>query len=490
MEENNKEQPLDSPEVALGYEADVEMQHAADKLFVVRAGLLGDFNEQGEYTVDYNVLTELLGIKKIILSTTEAGYAATAKVGEYKIKFIVEIFEETNFFLRADLFLLEDSGGVSMEHREVKTFIASYSNVNNAFFRESVKKEFNLITEIEALGKDINDDEIAKLILEIKNKHKRSATFIDMLMEVQSEIYVIRMLEVLGRAGNVGEKIVREYKEEAEKQGKTTAIGQKNVYTKLKEILDAKIKKNGGFEAIGVQKDKNQILKDARKVVDEYYGTFHEMIVRVPKTEVVLDKNKDASKAATLSKPAGKPGGGKNKGDKDKKKKKADDKGGEKKKEKKPEKKSTLSSYGRIGSVVAAERTVRGLPAAASKPVVKIEPPKTPKKTEPKKVVDKKSALTSEDLYGEDLASLGSLSETERRGELSRVAQNTNSGIVELPIEERDEPRQGGVPLGKGDKGSIVVPETSEEVVPLLGKGKVDPLRRVSRNKNQERELY
>ena len=309
--EEKKIQPVDNVEVALGNEADFAMKREANKLFVIRAGLFGDFDKDGNYNINYDVLTELLEVQKIITDIKENGYSATAKIGEFKIKFQVKLQEEQNYFLRADLFLIEDGDGIDMKPRKIETFVAAYSDVNNTFFRDNVKKEFNLVTEIEAIGKEMNNDEIAKLALGIKNKHKKEAVYVDMLMEVQAEIYTIRMIEVLGRAGELGEKILNEYRPEVEKQESTFTVGKKHVYTKMKEILDTSIKNNGGFEAIGAQQEVKLIIKDIGKVVNEYHETFYEMyemMGKVPKAEASSEQSKVVPKPAAA--PAKKPADG------------------------------------------------------------------------------------------------------------------------------------------------------------------------------------
>ena len=338
--------------------------------------------------------------KEISLMEEGVFYASNSYLKKtFNFKIVVEKIEENR--ARAILYLLEDYLD-GRQRGQFTTFVASFEEIVNGDFNIKVKSAFNLL---DTCG-DLHENDIPQVAILLQGQ-RENGIFLDELIELGSQIYVLRMLELLESAGEKGKEILKEFKEEQrkieEEESKEESQPQKKSkkdivvdmtvkkkYTQLRNVLDKAIEKHGGLEKLPIKKE--EIKKNLKtfvepvKKVEEMRKNYHGHIVefsgkKAPKPEKAMPQTKPSAKTAgkSSSSAGSSSGGGKPKAKAGGKPKA---KGGGKKKAKGNEAKIKIPSYASGGRVIIETKT----------PEINISPEPTPTESTPKNPTPTNSA--------------------------------------------------------------------------------------------------
>ena len=251
--------------------------------------LLGDFVGD-EYTISEDIKLELLNNTKILSEWISKGLKAQMKVGEVLINFEVETesFDDSQDI--AYLYLVE-----KYFDKELKTFIADFVDEKTPQFIDEAMKAFHIEIDGDASDKDDYNEVMARLA-KLKEKNNSERRFV---IEMYSELYVLRMLKLLAGCGPEGKKILEEYAAEIQRLGYDKNITPE-LYIKLRKILDRTIERNGGIKALA---QKNPQIKLALKELIDPIEYYEKVVKKEP---VAIEKKSAAKSSETASKPAAK----------------------------------------------------------------------------------------------------------------------------------------------------------------------------------------
>ena len=334
--------------------------------------LVGKFRDDGKYYLQNDIKKDLVQMEKEIALVEEGVfYASNSYMNKnFNFKIVVEKLAENK--ARAILYLIEDYLD-GQQRGQFSTFVASFEEVVNGDFNIKVKTAFNLV---ESAG-DLHETDIPQIAM-LLHGQKENGIFLDELIELGSQIYVLRMLELLEKAGEKGQEILTDFKEAQKKMEEEESKEEKSdqkkkskkdividmsvnkKYTKLRKILDQSIQKHGGYEKLPIKKeDLQKNLKtfvEPVKKVEEMRKNYHGHIVefsgkKAPKPEKAMPQTKPSAKTVgkSSSSAGSSSGGGKPKAKAGGKPKA---KGGGKKKAKGNEAKIKIPSYASGGRVI------------------------------------------------------------------------------------------------------------------------------------------
>lgn len=327
--------------------------------FIDKNKLVGKFDDNGKYYLLDEIKQDLVDMEKEIAEFGEGVFYASNSYMDKTFNFVVEIERLDNNKGEATLYLLEDYL-FRGQRGTFKSFIASYQTDFDSFFNAKVKEVFNLVDSV----RGVLEVDVPQLAILMQGQ-KDNGIFLDELIELGSQIYVLRMLEMLEKAGGKGQVILETFKklqeqfeqqqgepiENKEKKGKFKnnfdyqfKVNKK--FTYMRALLDQVIEENGGFDKLPLNKE--EVIKNLKdfidpvKQVEKLRKTYSEMVQENrPKG---LDKKKEPSNASSSSKSKSSGGGGSEKPSKkaDSKKDAKKDKG---KDDKKKDEKKKSGSY-------------------------------------------------------------------------------------------------------------------------------------------------
>ena len=240
----------------------------SDMETVLRSSLLGYF-EGKDYKIRKEVANDLLKLPKIIDEQTLGTIVCHSYYQEYMFKFLIT-YDNFSTYSSARIYLLEDMDKIG-ELKTLKTLIGESVRPGGSDILEFLIKEWNL----KKAGGDGEEQtvvvsELDAVLLGIKTDY----VFNQELIEILSQIYVIRISALLSECGQIGEKILAEYN----KLLKDYAVKRPSVlqkYTLIKHVLDSIIKENGGFEIIRQEHE-----KELKEVLASFYEPLKKINVR------------------------------------------------------------------------------------------------------------------------------------------------------------------------------------------------------------------
>lgn len=206
-----------------------------------RDGLLGEFDENGKYAIrDEKILQSLLLVPKKFEEKVENVVYASAQKNNIVLNFKIE-FDLNVDYSSACLYLIEVEHGVE-EDTKLLTKIDDYLSINTATFVQDVLKSWKVWKDAEVYEK--ND-----FLFEYLRFQNEEFLFNKELTEILAQLYIVRLLSILDASGELGQKVLSEYKLLIEKiQEKDPAFKQS--YTNLKRLLDHVLIKNGAMDLI------------------------------------------------------------------------------------------------------------------------------------------------------------------------------------------------------------------------------------------------
>jgi hypothetical protein len=226
------------------------------KILIVTLNLIGKITNKGEYIVSDEVKGDLVRMPKEIENFGENFYDASNTFAKKEFYFHIDITPLKDNKAKASLYLFEYVGDYFNEDK-IKTHIADFVDEYNDDFRVNVRKVFNLMD----IKVPVSDLLVTNLAVVMQDNFDMAAVVED-LYDLASQIYTMRMLELLAKSGETGQAIVKEYNDlVAAKQNQLNNAKCKNTF--LKSLLDKTIDQNGGLEKLDVNKDeKGKIIKE------------------------------------------------------------------------------------------------------------------------------------------------------------------------------------------------------------------------------------
>ena len=335
MEENKVEsvktgeKPAVKPYIVFGSDFSLSNSDIIDyyktrmKMMAVKFKLAGKFDDRGDYKISNEIRHDLIGMEKEIDESGESFYKAEALYMKKHFYFTVEITELEEGKAKASLYLSEYVEDY-LPGEYIVSHICDYVDVFDDEFRIRVRKAFNLV-DVATKVDDLAVPELAVVM--------QDAFDIEMvvggLYDMASQIYVMRMIKALEEGGEIGQKVLKKYRQLLG-LSKDIEINDKYRYAHYKALLDRAIDEYGGYEAIGLDpKVVAMIILEMNRTVKAINNASSRGIyeINTPKKEEKKQEAKSSSKSGGAKKA-------------DKKKDKKDDKKKDKKKsDKKDEKK-------------------------------------------------------------------------------------------------------------------------------------------------------
>jgi len=277
-------------DVVLNNESDIAYYKQSQIYEITNALLLGNFNDSGEYVISEDICKELVAIDKLIDETAIDKYFLSAKVGEFKLKLIVETQKTDDNKRNAKLILIEECSIQGILTKKYESLIATFIDDDDINFLFRMKKAFNMHARIEAEGKDMeNLDKGAKIII-LKNKLKSQKKLIAENRGALDKLYVKAVIEALKGSGEQGRTLLMRFLETIKAKGLNKLNAQKK-YIAYREVLDQMLVVTlieGNFPG-----KKLQEIRHARKVL--------EMKAEEARKLAEAEKNKPEPKKAKAS---------------------------------------------------------------------------------------------------------------------------------------------------------------------------------------------
>ncbi len=242
--------------------------------------LVGSFKE-GKYTISQALKEEFVKRNKYLTERGENYLTALLYTKHINLKFQLRFEELDKENYIAKFYILEKCEG-----GERSTFVADYVEENNIHFRQKAREVFNILLENDSLEPP-DFDEIDRRMKLFQKKLDEERMFV---VEMYSELFVLRMIDFLKTLGKDGEKILKQFNKEG------LRFKQKNLpnlYSSLRKILQKQIVVNNLLENEEVKKLFNEFIKPIREF-DTLAGNMEnkKKFVAIPKKEQEKEKDK------------------------------------------------------------------------------------------------------------------------------------------------------------------------------------------------------
>lgn len=237
--------------------------------------LLGKFDNDGNYSISVDIKRELVRMYKDVFDTSEGFYRAKAVYMEKEFDFTVEInlLEDGN--AQADLYINEQVVGA--HETTFKTFVASFIDKIDASFNLRLKRAFKLVDSMPVL----HDTQIPNIAILLQGQID-NGIFLDELIELGSQKFLLRMLEELENCGDIGRYILDTFKERMQELDDEKSDREENKdkfnykhkvnkkFTNMRRLLDEIVDEKGGYQNLPIEKNKlNELFSDFNKPVEQ-----------------------------------------------------------------------------------------------------------------------------------------------------------------------------------------------------------------------------
>jgi len=262
--------------------------------------LLGEFSSDGKYCLkDEKLMQDLVSMPKVLQERVDNVVYAFTKYNGYNVNFKVEL-DISESYCSAELFLIE------IEHQseeDVKhlTSLGNYVEIYSPSFKENVYKTWNINLQETPLDKG---DAVFRAFKEMDGE----LNFTKELLEILSQLYIVRLLKVLDGCGTLGLKIQGDYRALVEELIKKDPSLAQN-HTRLKHVLDKMIEKHNGFDVILNKSEGAEILKNFSEPIDRVRGKNAPVLVESNSKEEKVPETKTAKKEEPKKKKSKSKGG-------------------------------------------------------------------------------------------------------------------------------------------------------------------------------------
>lgn len=269
--------PSDNTSVTIdNLNLDIANKYLAYKNYesLLRNKLLGKFDTKGQYIIEKNIKNDLTWVRKTMQRMTEKVIYCDSIIASNDLKFEIE-YDISETYCNATLIFVETEYGAELD-KKYRTPLDSFIEPYSPKFIEHVKERWNIDRVEDQYSKELSN--LEALLLALLSAYE----FNKELIEILSQIYVLRMTAFLATAGEVGQNLLAKYKLVVQqKLENNPSITQD--YSFLKRILDEVFVK---FNAIPLLLSKNE------KEVGEILKNFYEPLERIKnRDKVVIGKS-------------------------------------------------------------------------------------------------------------------------------------------------------------------------------------------------------
>lgn len=410
---------LTAPEEIDYYKAIIKEMEAMNSL-------LGEVDESGQYNIPENIRKELVKIPKEKLSEDSNFIDSRCSIMGQELYFTIQMgFDEELEEFQASLYINEKVYGYE-DISTIKTFVAYISQQDEKDIVSNARKAFNVQEVLSPIG----EEDWPKIVLKIQER-KDQWLVMNEIDELSSQIYVMRILQLLEKEGSLGQQVIKAYFDQMKLEG-LEDVKKPNRYIELRKNLDEIIERFGGDKE--VFKQSYERLQEAKK---EFAGPVRQIekmqikraIAKAPATKA--EPSKGGDKPAAAKKTGGKTAG-----------KKAAKKSAPKAKKAGAKKSAAKKAGGKskdAGGLAAAlkkpvkikgkEEKAPTAPRVAGKPVEKKAP--APKEEDPTKEEDVEAALTS-------LATSSTEEKAKEEAIVAETSEETPPAITGASAEEEE----------------------------------------------------
>lgn len=291
-------------------ESEIMQLKAIRKSDIINSQLLGEFDENGAYTIDKNIVVQLVRLPKLITKQNEYGTFATAKVDNKEFHFRMAPTRVVDGKLVSELELLEEiyhANGYIIDTRT--TLLASYSYESVPNFEELARRAFHISThpQDDDFGGDVGDGNGVLKPDEADYIKHRLAYLEAMgmvslgLYERLEEAYFNKRIKILSSIPEAA-VVLAEYKKQFSKVEQFFVQNSKRKYRAMNEILTAVIE-GGKGENLRKNDIYRQQMREANKIylktilqIDESVKHSMEVINAVAKSMPVGENKEIISK--------------------------------------------------------------------------------------------------------------------------------------------------------------------------------------------------
>ncbi len=246
--------------------------------------LLGKYVGE-EYKLSDEMRLKLLTLPKRFGEVEGSTAYVSTRVGEFVLNFKIE-FDMNPSFCKSKLYLIEVENGWDEEDIKHLTLLDEDEQIYHPEYRKLMFERWNVYYDVSAFSKD----EEMYSYLHMQNEE---FLFSKELIEVLSQLYVVRMLALLDKMGEVGQKVRLEFKMKMEMQLNNDPSYSTN-YTMQKRMLDKMLYKNNAMPEI-------LNSEEGRKILTGYSGPLKNLrdktgvpIMEAKKSGKEPEKKKDA----------------------------------------------------------------------------------------------------------------------------------------------------------------------------------------------------
>lgn len=211
-----------------------EYQRFLKRNSTIKAGLLGEYNQNDKYVISQDVAQELIKSNKLLTSYKEDEAKCEATFGEVKLNFRIKFFDDASEGKRyASLYVQEQFTHLGKKV-DVETFLVNFSEVNDNEYFAKLKEALKLNTKDESEGKDISNS--GEVIGKIVKDKKSKAKMLNLELMMANRKYIQDVISVLKKAGPYGTKVQKMLKDKL--ANIPVDKNDPNYWAKVKEILD------------------------------------------------------------------------------------------------------------------------------------------------------------------------------------------------------------------------------------------------------------
>ena len=211
-----------------------EYQRFLKRNSTIKAGLLGEYNQNDKYIISQDVVQELVKSNKILTSYKEDEAKCEATFGDVKLNFKIKFFDDLSEGKRyASLYVQEQFTHLGKKV-DVETFLVNFSDLNNNEYFSKLKDALKLNTKDEGEGKDISNS--GEVIGKIVKDKKSKAKMLNLELMMANRKYIQDVVSVLKKAGPYGTKVQKMLKDKL--ANIPVDKNDPNYWAKVKEILD------------------------------------------------------------------------------------------------------------------------------------------------------------------------------------------------------------------------------------------------------------
>ncbi len=204
---------------------------------ILKNKLLGSFNKDGKYVLSEDMRKILVGVKKLMVEVGDKTFYAQSELKNITLHFKLKYWPVADQGY-ASLYLVERVDG-----NEIVSFVAQYAAVYSYDFPFKAKRVFNILDSLEDI-----DDEFSNQIEEYVSDLEQKQAERDMIIELQSEIFVNDMMDLLEKGGPISKHILARMRKLKEQESEKA--DKRHVYTNLRRQLLILIIEQGGFKAL------------------------------------------------------------------------------------------------------------------------------------------------------------------------------------------------------------------------------------------------